>query len=70
MGAMPLQEREALVSRMKASRKTPLSHDTLLSLARLSPRQLLRLPKSSMTRHDRLIVKALQEQVRKTVKVL
>jgi hypothetical protein len=59
----PLSPREKvkMFDRIRAIHKTPLSLDLLLSLARLSPRQLKRLPKGPLVRHDRLIVIAIHD---------
>lgn len=54
------QEREAMANRIRSSYQKPLTCDEQLLLARLSHRQLGRLPKTNMCSHDRLLVKSLE----------
>lgn len=59
-GSPTPRERDAIVAMIKTCSGTPLPIEALMSIARLSYRQLKRLPKSKLSHNDKLLISEME----------
>ena len=60
LGSVSTKERDSVFTVVRTTMGKPLDSEAMIVLARLSRRQLHRLPKTQLTNKDRLILKALE----------